>query len=114
MSGRIGHDEFSPVRGEKAIGNIDGNALLALSRQAVHQKRQVQIIALRSDFLGINFERGELILEDHFGFIEQTPDERALAVVHAAAGHEPQQTLVLVGLKILFDVPGNEIRFVGH
>ena len=50
-----------------------------------------------------------MVLEDHFGLVEQAPDQGALAIVHAAAGHEPQQAPVIVRLKIRLDVLGDEI-----
>jgi hypothetical protein len=34
--------------------------------------------------LGVGFERGELVLEDHLGFVEQPADQRRLAVVDAS------------------------------
>ena len=36
---RIGDDELAPRRGEIAIGDVDGDALLALGLQAVGEQR---------------------------------------------------------------------------
>ena len=51
-------------------------------------------------FLRVGLERGELVLEDQLGVVEQPADQRALAVVDAAAGDEAQQALVLVRVEI--------------
>ena len=62
----------------------------------------------------VALDRGELILVDHLGFVEQLADERALAVVDAAAGQEAQQLLVLVLLEVGVDVGGDQFGLVGH
>ena len=41
MARRVGDDELALVGGEVAVGHVDGDALLALGLQAVHQQRQV-------------------------------------------------------------------------
>ena len=38
---RVGDDELALVGGEEAVGDVDGDALLALGRQAVDQQREV-------------------------------------------------------------------------
>ena len=38
------------VRREIAVGDIDGDALFALGRQAVDQQRQIELVALRAEF----------------------------------------------------------------
>jgi hypothetical protein len=40
--------------------------------------------------------------------VQQAADQRALAVVHAAAGDEAQQRLVLVLLQVRRDVGGHQ------
>jgi hypothetical protein len=54
------------------------------------------------------FQRGQLILEDHLGIIEQPPDQRGLAIVHRPAGDEAQHRLVLMGFEIGVDVFGDQ------
>ena len=54
-------------------------------------------------------ERVKLVHHQRFAVVEQTANERALAVVHAAAGDEAQQALVLVLLQVGTDVGGDEI-----
>ena len=38
---RVGDDELAPRRGEVAIGDVDGDALLALGAQAVGEQREI-------------------------------------------------------------------------
>jgi hypothetical protein len=80
---------------EEAVGHVDRDALLALGGQAVDQQREVEsppCVPTSSSRL----ERRELVLEQHLRFVQQAADQRALAVVDAAAGDEAQQALVLV------------------
>ena len=107
---RIGDDEIALVGGEEAVGDVDGDALLALGVQAVEEQREVEIAALRAELPGVGFERRELVLVEHLRFVQQAADQRALAVVDAAAGDEAQHALVLVGFEILLDVPGDQMR----
>src|SRR3990172_2928156 len=114
MAGRVGHDEFAPVRGKEAVGDVNGDALLALGGQTVEEQCEIQITPLGTDLFRVALERRQLILEDQLRFVEQAADERALAVVDAAAGEESQEALVLVGVKISLDVLGDKIGGVRH
>ena len=49
MPGRISNDELALRRGEVAIGNIDGDALLALRLQTIREQGRVEIAARRAD-----------------------------------------------------------------
>jgi len=89
MPGRVGDDELAPRRSEVAVGDIDGDALLALGLQAVSQEREVETggaAPLRGALDG-----GELVLLDGARVIKQPADQRALAVVDAAGGCEAQR-----------------------
>ena len=110
MARRVGDDEFALVGGEGAIGDIDGDALLALGRKAVDEQREIELAALRADLLRIRFERRELVLEQHLGFIEKPADQGRLAVIDAAAGDEAQQVLVLLRAQIGLDIAARGIR----
>ena len=41
VAGRVGDDELAPLGGEVAVGDVDGDALLALGREAVGEEREV-------------------------------------------------------------------------
>ncbi len=51
----VGDDEFAFVGGEVAIGNIDGDALLAFTLQTINQQRQIKFTIGGVEFLGIVF-----------------------------------------------------------
>jgi hypothetical protein len=96
VAGRVGDDEGTPRRGEEAVGDVDGDALLALGLQPVDQEREVDVLAGGAVTDGILGQRGKLVLEDLLGIVQQPADQRRLAVVHRTAGDEAQQ--VVVGL----------------
>ena len=54
----VGDDVFAPLGGKEAIGDIDGDALLALRGQAVDQQGEIDLLALGADAFGIRFQRG--------------------------------------------------------
>ena len=43
----VGDDELALVGAEEAVGDIDGDALLALGGEAVEQQRVIDVVALR-------------------------------------------------------------------
>ncbi len=87
---RVGDDELALVGGEIAIGDIDGDALLALRLQAIDQQGQIQLLAGGPVLGGVAAHGGKLILVDQLGVVQQATDQRALAVVDAATGDEAQ------------------------
>ena len=91
MARRVGDDEFALVGGEEAIGDVDGDALLPLGLQPVHQQREIDILAGGAEFLGILFQRRQRVLEQQLGVVEQPPDQGGFAVIDAAAGEKAQQ-----------------------
>src|SRR3546814_18285751 len=98
--------------------DVDGDPLLAFGGEAVDEQREVDFLPLRSDALAVGFERGELILEDHFAVVKQPPDQRRLAVVDRSAGDEAQQRLLLMPREIGVDILGDErvgdVNRIGH
>ncbi len=82
---------FRRGRFKIAVGDVDGNALLALGAQAVGEQRKIHRARRAID--AALFYGGELILEDGFGIVQQAADERRFAVVHAARRGEAQQIL---------------------
>ena len=97
MARRVGDDELAPGRGEIAVGHVNRDALLAFGAQAVGEQRQIDAPAGAAR--GGLRHAGQLVFVNAFGIVEQTPDQRALAVVHAAGREEPQQVFLLVPAK---------------
>ncbi len=46
MAGGVGDDELALLRGEKAVGDVDGDALLALGLEAVDEEREIDVVAV--------------------------------------------------------------------
>ena len=98
------------VGGEEPVGDIDGDALLALGLKAVDQQGEVDLLALGAVAFRVGLERLELVVEDALRLIKKPADEGALAVVDAAAGDEPQGLLVALLLEVLDDVARVQFR----
>ena len=77
-------------RGKIAVGDVDGDALLALGAQAVGEQRKIDRAAGAIDLALLH--GGELIFEDGLAVVEQAADQRGFAVVDAAGGGEAQQS----------------------
>ena len=80
--------------------------------ETVHQEREVDVPAGRAVLDGILARRGELVLERHLRVVEEPADQRALAVVDAAAGEKPQQLLPLVLREVGIDVGRDQLGLV--
>ena len=86
MAGSVGDDELA-VRGRKvAVGDIDGDSLLALGAESVGEICQIDLAAT-GDVRGA-FEGFDLVLHERLGVVEETSDQGRLAVVDGAAGVE--------------------------
>src|SRR3546814_19953148 len=113
MARRVSYNELALFGREEAISDVDGYSLLTLRGEAVDEKREVDILTLRTHALAVGFECGKLILEDHLAVIEQATDEGGFAVINAAASDETQQRLVLmlfqIGVTVLRDQRGSLI-----
>lgn len=93
---RVGNDEFALRRGEIAVGDVDGDALLALGLEPVEQQSKVDFLAIGAGRSTDPAEIRQLVLEDQLGIDEQTADQRRLAIVDGAAGDEAQHRLAVV------------------
>ena len=101
MARRVGNDELALLGGEETVGDIDGDALLALGLQAVNQEGEIDLLADRAVFLGIAFQRSQLVLEDQLGVVEQAADQGRFAVVDGAAGQKAQLVLAFLRQNII-------------
>ena len=93
VAGRVGDDELALVGREIAIGDVDGDALLALGGEAVDEQREIEFLALRAVLLRVLFERFEQIVLREAGVVKHPADQRRFAVVDRTAGDESQQRL---------------------
>jgi hypothetical protein len=67
MTGRVGDDEFPLGRGEVAVCDIDGDALLPLRAQSVGDKGQIGVVV--SALLGGALDGGQLVFHHGLGVV---------------------------------------------
>ena len=91
VAGRVGQDEAAARGFEIAVGDVDGDALLALGGQAVDQQRVVDAAPGGAEAAGIAFQHGHHVVGDGAALEQQAADQGGLAVVDAAAGQHAQQ-----------------------
>ena len=78
VAGAVGEDEAPLGRGERAVGDVDRDALLALGAQAVGEQREVEPVDRAL------LDVGELVGQHGLGVVEQAADQGRLAVVDAS------------------------------
>ena len=76
-------------RGEVAVGDVDGDALLALGAQAVGEQREVGDVVRRGPRL-VARRRSSWSSKIALRVVEQPADEGGLAVVDATRGRDAQ------------------------
>jgi len=87
----VGDDEVPACRVEVSVGHVNRDALLALGCQAIGQQREIQLgRRLRMLPRAVARQGGHLIVREHARIVEQSPQQAALAIIHAAAGDEAQ------------------------
>ena len=114
VTGGVGDDELALVGGEEAVGDVDGDPLLALRLQAVEEQGVVDLLPLGADPLAVRLQCRQLVFEDQLRIPEHPADQGALAVVDAAAGDEAQQPLLFLALQVGVDVSGDQFGLMGH
>ena len=96
MTRRISNYELSLGRGKISVGHIDCNSLLAFSAETIGKIGQIHLSTTGN--VGRSFQRIHLVLHDRLGIIQQTANERGLAIVYRAASVEAQQISWMWGL----------------
>ena len=89
VPGRVGEDELAARRLEIAVGDVNGDPLLALGLESVGEEREVDRVAVAGDAADML----DLIVVERAGLVEQPADQRGLAIVHRADDHQPDQLL---------------------
>ena len=87
----VGEDVGPGGGREVPVGDVDGDALLALGAQAVGEQRQVGRVEapVAADAL----DGRELVREHRLGVVEQPAHERGLPVVDGARRRQPEQVV---------------------
>src|SRR5581483_6867134 len=86
---RVGELEAAARRHERPVGDVDRDPLLALGAQSVREEGEVDVVVPAA--AGRLLDVLHLVDEDLLRVVEQTPDQRRLAVVDRAARDEPQE-----------------------
>ena len=81
----IGQDETPQRRFEIAVGDVDGDALLALGGQAINQQRVINTVFHRAETAAVAFQALHHIVWDAAAFEQQPADQGRFAVIDAAA-----------------------------
>ncbi len=89
VPGRVGELEAARGGDERAVRDVDRDALLALGAQPVREERQVDVAVAAA--LARLLDVLELVRHHLLRVEEQAADERRLAVVDRAARDEPQE-----------------------
>jgi len=89
MAGAVREHEAAFRSGEVAVGDVDGDALLALGSQAVGEQGEIDIG--QATVLADSFHGGQLVGQDRLGVVQQPPDQGRLAIVHTSGGGHSQQ-----------------------
>ena len=103
MAGAVGNDETTTRGSEVSPRNINRDSLFALSLQTVDRKCQIESTASGSMHLAVFFKRSHVIFIDATGVMKQAPNQRALAVIHAAAGKKAQQFIAFIAAQVVID-----------
>ena len=64
MAWGVCDDEFSVVGSKEAVGYIDSNTLLSFGRQAVYQKREVDVTVLGTVVFGFIAQGCDLVFKN--------------------------------------------------
>jgi hypothetical protein len=88
MPRRVGQDEAAARGFEETVGDVDGDALLPLGGQAVHQQRVIDAAGHRAEPLAVTLQRRHQIVGNGAAFEQQAADQGGFAVIDAAAGKD--------------------------
>ena len=111
VSGCVRNDESSPDGRKIAVRDVDRDALLALGRETVEYQRVVDVAAARAELPGIGVQRRQLVVAKRMALVKQAAEQRAVAIVHAAAGDEPQRPPIIARIRHWIDFHRDRVRW---
>src|SRR5215831_10382579 len=94
---RVRYDKLASRRAKVTVSDINGDSLFALGAQAIGQQRKIERPSRTVDLALLH--RSDLVFVDGFRVMKQSPDQRGLAIIHAARGGKAQKVLAEVLLK---------------
>jgi hypothetical protein len=108
VSRGIRDEESAARRGEIAIGDVNGDALLALGLEPVEEQRIIELFAGASKLSRPLLKHFDLIDRNRARLGDEPADQRRLAVVDRPAGDEPQQIARRKNLQRLGRIGGGD------
>ncbi len=117
MARRIGNDEFPRRRFEIAVGDVDGDALLAFRAQPVGEEREIDGAA--GTIEAAVPHRSQLIFVHGLGIVKEPSDQRGLAVIYTAGRRKAQHILLQMVIDQMLErvsepIRGRAVRCRGH
>src|SRR3954463_5526520 len=92
MPRSVSQDVAAGVCGEEPVGDVDGDALLALGAQPIGQGGQIRLAGGgRIRLAGGVRDRLEVVERQAGGVVQQSADQCALAVINRPCGRDAQQ-----------------------
>ena len=91
MARRVGQDEAAAWGFEEAVGDVDGDALVAFGGEAIDQQRVVGAARHGAEADAVALQRRHHVVGDGAALEQQAADQGGLAVVHRAAGENAQK-----------------------
>ena len=74
-----------------AVSDVDRYALFAFGGKAIQKQRKVKLLPLGANSFGVGFQRAQVIGIKSTRFVEQATNQRAFAVINAAARQETDE-----------------------
>ena len=111
VAGGVGNDELAPRGGDVAVGNVDGDAPLALGAETIGKEGEIKDAGAGAS---LAFDRADLIFVDAAGVVEETADEGRLAIVDGAGSGEAEEVFRALGSEEGFDLEGGISHFSGE
>ena len=97
VAGRIDGDELAPGGFEIATGDVAGDPVFELRQKPVRRRGEVDRVAPSAGCRAPGLGRPELVARNLAGVVQQTAEQRRLAVVHRTADDQAELVLAAPG-----------------
>ena len=98
----------------RALDPLLADELAAEHRGLDVVQREVQLAPGCSEPLRILLNGGKLIFKDHFRLVQQPPDQRTFAIIHAPTRNKAQHFFALVLSQVRVNIFCNQVRLMSH
>ena len=102
---RIGDDERAAPGRKVPVGDVDGDALLALGGKSVDQQGEIDLVAAAAVAGRILDQICQFVVAQALRIVEQPAEQRRLSVVDRTGDDEPEQVRALARRRARFDEP---------